>query len=218
MKPETQQLTLPQLYEKQEQALLMPRDLALNFLNVDPPAAWVKTHPYIKGHKYLPIEKVEFLLKVIFRQFKIEKLSCGMILNAVEYSVRVHYRDLTTNEWMFHDGSGAIEPQTQAKSGVLKLDMSNINLGAIGMAVPIAKSLAIKDACDHLGTVFGANLNRKDTISFEATSMSITDKRMSALIDHAVSLEDLEKIREHLTEVTKPLFEEKWNLLSVAAQ
>jgi hypothetical protein len=34
------------------------------------------------------------------------------------------------------------------------------------MAFPLAKSVAIKDACDHFGNIFGANLNRKDTIAF----------------------------------------------------
>jgi hypothetical protein len=44
--------------------------------------------------------------------------------------------------------------------------MSNVNRGAVTMALPIAKSVAIKDACDHFGDLFGANLNRKDTIQF----------------------------------------------------
>ena len=34
------------------------------------------------------------------------------------------------------------------------------------MAFPIAKSFAVKDACDHFGDIFGANLNRKDTLDF----------------------------------------------------
>lgn len=34
------------------------------------------------------------------------------------------------------------------------------------MAFPIAKTLAVKDAADHFGTLFGANLNRKDVIQF----------------------------------------------------
>jgi hypothetical protein len=71
-----------------------------------------------------------------------------------------------TNEMMYHDGVGAQELQTQAGTGNLKLDMSNVNRGAVTMALPIAKSVAIKDACDHFGDLFGANLNRKDTIQF----------------------------------------------------
>jgi hypothetical protein len=36
------------------------------------------------------------------------------------------------------------------------------------MAFPIAKTLAVKDACDHFGKLFGADLNRKDSIPFQA--------------------------------------------------
>lgn len=214
----TKQPSLPELYKNQEEALLMPRDLSLKFLNVSPPESWVKTHPYIKGHKYMPIDKVEFLLRVIFREFRIEVVECSMLLNAVYCHVRVHYRDLTTNEWTYHDGVAALEPQTQAKSGTLKLDVSNINPGAMAMAVPITKSLAIKDACDHLGVVFGSNLNRKDTIDYSTASLSVVDSRVKALIEHATSLPELQALKEHLTEVTNPTYEEKWNLLSGVVQ
>ena len=36
------------------------------------------------------------------------------------------------------------------------------------MAFPLAKTVAIKDACDHFGDLFGANLNRRDTIAYTA--------------------------------------------------
>jgi hypothetical protein len=35
------------------------------------------------------------------------------------------------------------------------------------MALPMAKSYAIKDACDHFGKLFGRDLNRKETMGFE---------------------------------------------------
>jgi hypothetical protein len=91
-----------------------------------------------------------------------------MLLNAVQVTVRVHYFDPITGTWEFHDGVGAAEIQTQAKTGSLKMDMSNINRGAITMALPIAKTFAVKDACDHFGKLFGADLNRKDTITYVA--------------------------------------------------
>jgi hypothetical protein len=75
---------------------------------------------------------------------------------------------------MYHDGVGAQELQTQAGTGNLKLDMSNVNRGAVTMALPIAKSVAIKDACDHFGDLFGANLNRKDTIQFFGDSQLLS--------------------------------------------
>lgn len=136
-------------------------------LNQNPPDEWVKIHPYIKGYKYLPIERVEYLLKSLFKgYYKIEVIKTGMLLNCVEVTVRVHYKHPLTGEWMFHDGVGASEVQTQKDSGHLQLDMSNINRGALVMALPNAKSVAIKDAADHLGKLFGSDLNRKDMIAY----------------------------------------------------
>jgi hypothetical protein len=45
------------------------------------------------------------------------------------------------------------------------------------MAFPIAKTLAIKDACDHFGALFGANLNRKDVVEFRADEEIIKKSR-----------------------------------------
>lgn len=136
-------------------------------LNQNPPKEWVKEHPFISGYKYLPIERVEYLLKSLFKgNYKIEVLKTGLLLNCVEVTVRVHYKHPITQEWLFHDGTGASEIQTSKGTGHLKLDMSNINRGAVVMALPNAKSIAIKDAADHLGKLFGADLNRKDLISY----------------------------------------------------
>ena len=38
---------------------------------------------------------------------------------------------------------------------------------ALSMAFPMAKTIAIKDACDHFGNLFGADLNRKDVITYD---------------------------------------------------
>lgn len=158
-------------------------------LNQEPPAKWVKKHPYIKDYNYVPIDKVEFLLKKLFKLYKIEVLKTGMLLNAIEVTVRVHYLHPVTNEWMFHDGVGAQELQTQKDTGNLKLDMSNINRGAVTMALPIAKSVAVKDAADHLGKLFGSDLNRKDTLAYT------TDKSLNKdeMLNELKQLYDLKK-------------------------
>ena len=150
-------------------------------LNQEPPAKWIKKHPYIKDYNYIPIDKVEFLLKKLFKLYKIEVLKTGMLLNAVEVTVRIHYLHPVTSEWMFHDGVGAEELQTQKDSGNLKLDMSNINRGAIKMALPIAKTSAVKDAADHLGKLFGSDLNRKDTVAFTADKSLNKDEMLTEL-------------------------------------
>ena len=135
-------------------------------LSTPPPATWVKVHPFIKGYNYLPIDKVEYLLRRCFKKYQIEVLKTAQLFNAIEVTVRVHYLNPATNEMMFHDGVGAQELQTKKDSGNLNLDMSNVNKGSVMMALPIAKSIAIKDACDHFGDLFGANLNRKDIVQF----------------------------------------------------
>lgn len=158
-------------------------------VNQEPPEKWVNKHPFISNYNYIPIDKIEFLLKRIFKLYKIEVLKTGMMLNSVEVTVRVHYVHPVTSEWMYHDGVGAQEVQTKKDTGALKLDMSNINKGAITMALPIAKSVAIKDAADHLGKLFGADLNRKDTIPFT------TDKNLDTdtILDELKNLYELKK-------------------------
>lgn len=204
---------LVKLYENP--ATVIAQDKLLTFLNIDPPAKWVKEHPFIKGYKYLPIDKVEFLLKSIFRQYRIEVLKTGMLMNAIECTVRLHFLDPVTNTWMFHDGVGAQELQTKSGSGVLKLDMSNVNSGAVTMALPIAKTVALKDACDHLGTIFGANLNRKHALTFSIEDApDPLNHRMSALIEAAQTEDDLEKLIPHLKPETQPQYDLKWKKLT----
>jgi hypothetical protein len=140
-------------------------------LNHEPLKDWVKEHPYIRGHSYLPIDKVEWLLDKLFKRYRIEVIKTGMLMNAIEVTVRLHYYNPVTQEWDFHDGVGAQELQTTKDSGSLKLDMSNVNRGAVSMALPIAKTYAIKDAADHIGRIFGRDLNRKDTVKFGADAM-----------------------------------------------
>lgn len=181
---------LPTIAELTSDVELAFKNDQFNLLtNQEPPVKWVKKHPYIKDYNYVPIDKVEFLLKKLFKLYKIEVVKTGMLLNAIEVTVRVHYLHPVNNEWMYHDGVGAQELQTQKDTGNLKLDMSNINRGAVTMALPIAKSVAIKDACDHLGKLFGADLNRKDTLNYVA--------------DKALNMSEIEQTLNDLYELKK---------------
>jgi len=146
-------------------ATVQKQDALMVLLNQQPKPEWVKVHPFIKEYKYIPIERIEFLLKTIFRQYRIEVLREGTSFNGVYVVVRVHYLHPLTNTWEFHDGIGA--SQLQTAKGTSPADLQNINNGALSMAFPMAKTLAIKDACDSLGNLFGADLNRKDVISYE---------------------------------------------------
>ena len=155
---------------------LAGRSESLNaILNTPPPEKWIKIHPFIKmkdendneiPYKYLPIDKVESLLRKIFKKYKVEITGQGPAFNGVWVTVRVHYFDPSVSEWMFQDGIGSIE--LQVKKGTAPSDLANINRGALSMAFPLSKTLAIKDACDLIGNVFGSNLNRRDAAAFVA--------------------------------------------------
>jgi len=210
--------TIQELYKNTE--LAINQEAFNHYLNQQPPSAWVKVHPFISGYRYLPIDKVEFLLRKFFKSYKIEVVKTGMLLNSVEVTVRVHYLDPITEQWMYHDGVGAEELQTKKDSGNLQIDMSNINKGAVKMALPIAKTIAIKDACDHFGEIFGSSLNRKDVYAFSVDE-KLTDvakakeeKRVEKLIEKATTIEEMDQLEQHcLTENTKTLWQAKHLLL-----
>lgn len=145
---------------------IQKQDLFMSLMNQEPKKEWIKTHPFIKGYQYLPIERIEYLLKTIFKRYRIEITGQGQSFNGVWVSVRIHYLHPITGEWDFHDGIGAAQLQTS--KGTSPADLANINNGALAMAYPNAKTIAIKDAADHFGKLFGADLNRKDLINYSA--------------------------------------------------
>lgn len=142
-------------------------------LNQPPSASWLKKHPLAKAKdnngqtvpsEYIPIDKIEFMLDRIFQEWKIEVLQAVVMFQSIAVTVRLHYKNPVTGEWSFHDGVGAKSVQTN--QGASAADLSAIKDAAVQMALPSAKSYAIKDAAEHLGSLFGRDLNRRDTIMF----------------------------------------------------
>lgn len=206
----------------------------LNFLLNQPvPKTWIKHHPFIKKtverklkngqvtkekvpYPYLPIDKVEHLLRKIFKRHRIEILREGQYFNGVSVTVRVNYWNPIFNEWDFHDGIGAIH--LQVKSGSSPANLNDINNGALSMAFPLAKSLAVKDACDHFGDIFGANLNRNDTLTAsmdkpKTKKEEIEQKsydRITNHIDSATELKQLHQVKDKLKDdIHKKLYDDK---------
>ena len=54
----------------------------------------------------------------------------------------------------------------QTDAGFSPADLAHIKDAAVQMALPSAKSYAIKDAADHIGKLFGRDLNRTQTMNF----------------------------------------------------
>ena len=195
------------LYNDKEIAKL--NDTFVTLLNQPPKPDWVKIHPFISGYKYLPIERIEYLLKTIFKRYKIEITGQGQSFNGVWVTVRVHYLDPVSGEWSFHDGIGATELQT--KKGTSPADLANINNGALGMSFPIAKTRALKDAVDHFGKLFGSDLNRKEEIgySFDVTLIEFDEnhpnfeKAVTAISEGKATLDQLKSKYNISQEVEK---------------
>lgn len=188
--------TLKELHLAPDQAF---KSDALNILLNQPvPSKWVKDHPMAAGVKYLPIDKVEFMLTRIFQEWKVEVVNYAALFQSVSVHVRLHYKNPITGEWLYQDGLGAVAVQTD--KGASAADLSKIKSDAIMKALPAAESYAIKDAAEKLGTIFGKNLNRKDAIAFEVGSYSDTfdsiDDVKTAIYSeftHIKTVEDLEE-------------------------
>lgn len=207
--------TIQELYDNEQLDLMVNVDNFNAILSSPPPQAWTKLHPYIKNYVYLPIEKTEWLLRRIFKQYKIEVTGQGVAFNGIWVTVRIHYFHPILKEWMYHDGIGAT--QLQVKSGSSPADLANINNGALSMAFPLAKTLAVKDACDHFGDAFGANLNRKDVMAFTADEKLRDIKRekeitrLTQLIKVAKNIDEMKSHADYLADYPecKEVFDEK---------
>lgn len=179
----------------------------LTLLNQEPPKEWIKIHPFIKNFKYLPIDKVEFLLRTLFGfNWQIIINECTPTFNGFMCRVTVKFKHPITDEWMQQDGVGAKQLQLRSqtleeKDNGIKVSFCHENLsnGAIEMAVAIAETVAIKDACDKLGSVFGANLNRKDVMNYQGNP-DLLSQPAPAVIDKDYAL----TVAQSFESLTKP--------------
>ena len=186
---------LPTLQELHHDTDLALKNDQLNLLlNQEVPKQWIKQHPFAKNVQYLPIDKVEFLLTRIFQEWRCEVIDYKQVFNSVTCHVRLHYLNPTSGAWSYHDGVGAVGVQVDKGSNAS--DLNAIKQDAVMKALPAAKSYALKDAADHLGKLFGRDLNRKDTLEFVGSYVGVDDQ----------------------LEALKSLYEEKKHLLNVEEQ
>lgn len=174
MSTELVKKTFSELYKKDSVIQLANLDEFNVLINQNPPAKWVKSNPFANNAKYLPIDKVELLLRKIYKDVDIEVLRESVMFNAVTVTVRIHYTHPVTGVKGFKDGVGA--KQIQTKKGCSPADMASINNNAVEMALPIAKTNAIKDASHNLGRLFGGDMNRKDILE-EKVDEGLQDKK-----------------------------------------
>lgn len=162
-------------------------------LNQNPNKNWVKDHPFARDVKYLPIDKVETMLDIIFVQWRVEVLNISQLAQSICCTIRLHYRNPISKEWDFQDGVGAVPLKTD--KGASAADLSKIKNDAVTTGAPAAKSYAIKDAAEHLGKIFGRDLNRKDVIAYNNIyAEELEPANWSKEMAQAKTLDDLRKV------------------------
>ena len=134
-------------------------------LNHEPPKPWLKEHPMAKGVKYLPIERVEYMLTRIFKKWNVEIRQVQVIANSVVVTIRLYYQDVLSNEMLWQDGIGASPIQTDKGAGAM--DWNHTKNDAVMKAAPAAESYAVKDAAEKIGKLFGKDMNRADKIMYD---------------------------------------------------
>ena len=164
-------------------------------LNQPPHEKWLRNHPMYKTKneqgdavpwRFIPIDKIEFMIVRIFGKWKREILREGVMFNSVYAVVRLWVTSPLTGEWTYHDGIGASPIQTD--SGFSAADLSHIKSGAVQMAAPAAVSSALKDAAECLGKLFGKDLNKRDTIAFVGAYTQTTQTQTQTPPPPAVAL------------------------------
>lgn len=194
IKPDPQQSALVRLHHNQDLAKKI--DLLNEYLNNPPDKSWLKDHPLAKKKvngkwvpcQYIPIERIEMLLRQIFGIAKLHVIDYKQIANSVTVHVRLFIPSiLKEGDWLESDGLGASPLQTDEGAGAIEWD--KIKSSAVQIALPAAKSYAAKDAAEWFGKIFGSDINRAEQIEFEG----LFNPRAEVSHDDLVVLFELKK-------------------------
>lgn len=192
----TLKVSLPTIQELYDDKIEIVKQNKLNLiLSSEPKPEWVKEHPIVKNLKYLPIERVEYLLTMIFSKWNVEIKEVKNIANSIVVIVRVYVQNPISRQMDYQDGVGAAPIQVEKGSGAI--DFNKIRSAAIQIGAPAAESYAIKDAAEKFGRIFGKDLNRKDTIAYaDRLHASIDIMEKLAIIEQLENAMDKNEIKK----------------------
>jgi hypothetical protein len=181
---------LPKLADLYSDTELKIAQNDLNILvNAEPNPGWLRDHPFAKKEvvidgkkvkvpiKFIPIERIEWLLTRIFIRWHVEVKTVQLIANSVQVTVRLYYQDVVTKEMLWQDGIGAVALQTDSGAGAVEFD--KIKSSAVQMAAPAAETYAVKDAAEKIGKFFGKDINRATQIDYTNLIGSVPEKKVN---------------------------------------
>ena len=160
-------------------------------LNQEPKREWLKVNPNQGNVTYIPIERIEWLLTQLYKDWYVDILETKVIANSVVCTVRLHVLHPLTEEWRHQDGIGASPIIT--KAGASATDFSQVQAMSVMKAAPAAKSYAVKDAAEMFGKIFGKDLNRKDQIVYADIAKKKQDEQDP---NEIVTAEDLSNLKQ----------------------
>lgn len=190
----TEQRKLPTLAEIIDgQVTINDKYKGINvLLNQPPPAKWVKKNQFAGNSEYLPIDKIEYLLTSIYGDWFVRIKNVQLIGNSVEVTLTLFVRPIIDElqedinkaegavliellkikhtrrreDWYIsQDGTGAAAIQVDAGEKASAFD--KIKTYGVAIAAPKAESVALGDAADKLGRIFGKDLNRSNLVSYD---------------------------------------------------
>lgn len=133
-------------------------------LNQDPPAKWLVQHPMIRDYRYIPIEKIEYLLTKIYPRWWVEIRNSQIVANSVLVTVRLYVINPLTGAEEWQDGIGAAPVQTDKGAGAT--DWNAVKTDGVQKAAPAAETYAVKDAAEKFGKIFGRDVARKGSMNY----------------------------------------------------
>lgn len=163
--------TIQELISESEMDL--KQNALMVILNQNPPDAWFENHPTAKiknakgenvSAKYLSIGRIEYLLSRIYGKWWVDVKNVQVIANSVAVTVRLFVNNPLTGEIEFQDGVGATPIQTDSGKGAM--DWNFAKSAGVQMALPSARSYAIKNAAGSFGKIFGKDVNRALEIDY----------------------------------------------------
>lgn len=190
--------------DKSDLLTFQKMDEFLEIVNLDPPESWIEQHPLAKNVAYIPIERVEWLLTKMFQEWRVEILRIDTMFNSITCTVRLHYKHPLAG-WTFADGVAAVPAKTA--KGASASDMSAILSDAVQTGLPAAKSYAIKDAADHIGKIFGRDINRKSQLNFVPSYKSDESETALELLKNASTPEELDSIFNTIPADRQPAYQ-----------
>jgi hypothetical protein len=131
-------------------------------LSTAPKPEWIKVNKFSDNAQYLPIRKIEDLLRSFFGTYQVEMIGQPHILgNSVVISVHLKVFHPILREWLTYAGTGAVP--IELEKGATPLQFELIKAKGLHKNIPAAKAYAISNAAKSIGRVFGSDLNNDET-------------------------------------------------------